>query len=180
MNGLEDPLASSLKTSGRVRAQSVEEALAQSRKHARMALSEVLRSISYLIDAAALGLGAGQNPILDSGWTSLVGAIDETARKLAGVQIHSTQEDRVAEILAALELEISRWEDRAHRDTHAQAVLLAFTGLREMIWEIRGAPGSPPREAGPLKADSRSRTRKPTQNPRSKRIAPTPSARVPG
>ena len=94
-------LPSSLNRSGRTRPRNVEEALAQSRKHARLALSEILHSVSYLIDAAALALGAGQNPLLDSGWTSLVSAIEETARKLADVQPHTEPGDRVAEILAA-------------------------------------------------------------------------------
>ena len=157
--GLEDPLASSVKTSNRPRPQSVEEALAQSRQHARLALSEVLRSVSCLIDAAALALGAGQNPILDTGWTALVSAIDEVAGKLAGVQVQETQLDGVSEILAALEVEISRWKGRASQDEHAQAVLIAFMGLHEMVWEMRHA-----REPAPLKTESigASRSRRPS------------------
>ena len=164
MCGLEDLLASSIKTSNRRRPQSVEEALVQSRQHARLALSEVLRSVSCLIDAAALALGAGQNPILDTGWTALVSAIDEVAGKLAGVRVEETQADGVSEILTALEVEIARWKGRASQDEHAQAVLIAFMGLHEMVWEMRHA-----REAAPLKTGS-------IEAPRSKRPSPIRSA----
>jgi len=158
----------------------VEEALAQSRQHARLALSEVLLSISCLIDAAALALGAGRNPLLDSGWTSLVSTIDELARKLAGVQVNEAQADRVTEILAALEQEISRWEDRAVHDEHAQAVLIAFTGLHEMVKEMRLADGSNRLKAGAIPGSSLGGSRKPVDASRAKPSPPIRSARAPG
>ena len=180
MCGLEDVLAPSVKTSNRTRPQSVEEALAQSRQHARLALSEVLRSISCLIDAAALALGAGQNPILDSGWTSLVSAIDEVARKLAGVQENEPQAEGVPEILAALEQEISRWEDRAAHDEHAQAVLIAFVGLREMVWQMRQVRGSTEVKTQTIQAPSRNRSHEPLETSRSEQPSPIRSTRVTG
>lgn len=164
-------MPSSLNRSGRARPRNVEEALAQSRKHARLALSEILQSVSYLIDAAALALGAGQNPLLDSGWTSLVSAIEETAQKLANVQTKTQPGDRVAEILAALETEISRWEGRANHDAHAQAVLIAFVGLREMILEIQGASGSGATDTQTVPTRSRNPRRPSTQSLRARRLA---------
>ena len=178
--GLEEVLAPSVKASNRTRPQSVEESLAQSRQHARLALSEVLRSISCLIDAAALALGAGQNPILDSGWTSLVSAIDEVARKLAGVQESEPQAEGVSEILAALEQEISRWEDRAAHDEHAQAVLIAFVGLREMVWQMRQVRGSTGVKTQTIQAPSRNRSHEPLETSRSERPSPIRSTRVTG
>ena len=180
MWGLEDVLASSVKTSNRTRPQSVEEALAQSRQHARLALSEVLRSISCLIDAAALALGAGQNPILDSGWTSLVNAIDEVARKLAGVQVNEPRAEGVSEILAALEQEILRWEDRATHDAHAQAVLIAFVGLREMVWEMRQVHRSKRLETEAIQTPAGNRSHKAVETSRSKPPSPIRSTRAPG
>ena len=173
VGGPEVLLTSPLNRSGRARPRNVEEALAQSRKHARLALSEVLRSVSYLIDAAALALGAGQNPLLDSGWTSLIAAIDETARKLAGVQVKATPEDRVMEIMMALETEITRWEGRANHDAHAEAVLIAFVGLREMIHEIQGGP-----EPGPPRARSRGAQHPPAQPRQAPRLVTKPSYRT--
>ena len=39
-------------------------------------------------------------------------------------------------ISEALDTEIARWEDRARDDVEARAVLRAFIGLRELLWEF--------------------------------------------
>ena len=36
----------------------------------------------------------------------------------------------------ALDLEIERWERRAREDPDARAVLRAFLGVRELLWEL--------------------------------------------
>ena len=76
----------------------------------------------------------------------------------------------VAETLAdALDAEIGRWEQRAAEDPEARAVLRAFLGLREVLWEIgirrsgdadgaqRSQPGpeksEPPKRAGRRRVD---------------------------
>ena len=57
----------------------------------------------------------------------------------------------------ALDAEIARWEARARDDAEARAVLRAFLGVRELLWELglrRGArapdaPGAAPGDPGP-------------------------------
>ncbi len=69
-------------------------------------------------------------------------------------------------IIDALDAEISRWETRAQDDPEARAVLRAFLGLRELLWEFglrrgRGGahdePGGDESEAGPGPRVKRSR-----------------------
>jgi hypothetical protein len=55
----------------------------------------------------------------------------------------------LAAIAEALDAEIARWELRAQDDADARAVLRAFLGMRELLWEFgvrRSQAGGPPRE----------------------------------
>jgi hypothetical protein len=51
-----------------------------------------------------------------------------------------------APLIAALNGEIRRWEQRSRKDADARPVLRAFLGLRELLWELGlredGAPAS--------------------------------------
>jgi hypothetical protein len=112
---------------------SVAEALERARRHARAALAEALAAARALLDAAALGVGGVRAE--DHGVLSLAAtALDRAAEGLGG---HGDDGRALATALAtALDAEIARWELRAGDDPEARAVLRAFLGLRELLWEL--------------------------------------------
>jgi hypothetical protein len=114
---------------------SAREALERARAHARNALREAVAAARALLDAGALaatGVPARSQPGLDAlargldAWSqALDGAADGPAAPLV---------DALAD---ALDAEIERWEQRAaDGDADARAVLRAFLGLREILWEM--------------------------------------------
>ena len=128
----------------------VEEALARAREHARLAAAETLIVIHALLDAAAL---AGSGKPLQAHRQ-----LAPLARMLEGLASDLTRrggdgpEPLLASIAEALDVEIARWEQRARDDLDARAVLRAFLGLREILWEfgVRPGPKRPrKRPAGP-------------------------------
>ena len=127
---------------------SVEQALARAQAHARTAAAEGLAAARALLDAAALatrGSSADTHPVLGPIASLLEGLESQLARRGA------IASSRLLEALAdALDGEIARWEERAREETEARAVLRAFLGLREVLWELgvrRGAQGGPSRRA---------------------------------
>lgn len=129
---------------------SIEEAMGRARLHSRAALSEALAAAHALLDAASLGVrgeAAGSH-----------GALGQLSRALEQASLQLSEDNGrlagpvVEAILDALEAEISRWEKRSADDSEARAVLRAFLGLREILWEfgIRrhdGAPSTPASES---------------------------------
>ena len=45
-------------------------------------------------------------------------------------------------MVEALDAEIARWEERAKTDDDARAMLRAYLGLREILWELGVRPES--------------------------------------
>jgi hypothetical protein len=113
--------------------QSVDDALQRAREHALRAASEALAAARALLDAASLAT-TGQ-PLEDSASFGVLSrGLDDLARALsAGAGAHSPPLDA---LLDALEREIQRWQERATNDRDARAVLRAFIGLREILWEM--------------------------------------------
>ena len=120
-------------------------ALARARRHAKNAVGEALEAVRALLDAASLatsGAPAASSPLFASvdGWI---------ARASRGLSADGGLSDGLAaEIAAALEHEIARWEQRAKSDDDARPVLRAFLGLREVLWELgvrapRSSAGEP-------------------------------------
>lgn len=122
-------------------AQSVEAALARAGHHARNAAAETLEALRALLDAIAILVGgapAESNPVLS-------GAA-EWLERLAGELASGPRDAALTRALSdALDAEISRWEDRARSDPDARAVLRAFLGVRELLWElgVRPTPKTP-------------------------------------
>ncbi len=131
------------------------EALARARQHARNAASEAVAAIHALLDAAALatsGLPSEAN-----------GVLAPLARLLESVSEGLAPESAVVSaplltaLADALDAEIARWEARARDDVEARAVLRAFLGVRELLWELglrrrespSGAPATAPRSPAP-------------------------------
>jgi hypothetical protein len=125
-------------------------ALARAGAHARRALAETLLAARALADAAslaALGRPAGEDATL-SAWLR---GLDELAASLAAGADPAGGE-LLRAVLDALDAEIGRWETRAREDGDARAVLRAYLGLREILWEI----GVRPPRAEPARARRRS------------------------
>ena len=110
------------------------EALAQARRHAHSALSETLAAIRALIDVASLtltGAPSQSHPLLGPVARVLDGICAELDAGTAGESLLLLRS-----IAEALDSEIARWEDRAENDVEARAVLRAFLGIRELLWEF--------------------------------------------
>jgi hypothetical protein len=113
----------------------VDEALARARRHARAAAGEGLEAVRALLEAAALA-----TPGVPSGAQRLLSLASDTLEELAlalGAEDRATQASLGRALTEALDAEIARWEARARDDTEARAVLRAFLGLREVLWEAR-------------------------------------------
>ncbi len=165
--------------------ETVEQALARAADHGRRAASEALLAARALLDALSLalhGAGADERRILGLAARSL----DELAEGLAGGPSRAGLLDAVS---AALDAEIARWEARARNDVDARAILRAYLGLREILWEFgvrRASPRkrdeAPPEAAGatrpgrpaPEKAPSSPRPRRSPPGGRSGRMKRVP------
>ena len=120
----------------------LDEALARARRHAKSAVAEALEAGRALLDAASLatsGAPADAHPIFARAdrWIRLASRGWAAEGGLSG--------DLAAALAEALEHEIARWEQRARIDDDARAVLRAFLGLRELLWELGVRP---PRDGG--------------------------------
>jgi hypothetical protein len=129
--------------------ETVGQALERARRHGRAAAGELLATVRALLDAASIAAGAGtssDNRLL----APLAQLLEELEKGLSGDPAEGTHVlDAVA---GALDVEIARWETRARDDPEARAVLRAFLGVREILWEfgIRRA-GNP--DGGPERPD---------------------------
>jgi hypothetical protein len=132
---------------------SVAKALERARAHARLALSEGVCAARALLDAAALSVG-GEPPEAFSSLGRVARTLDELSASLAGdgLQLGLPAFDA---LLTALDSEISRWESRSQSDSDARAVLRAFLGLREILWEfgMRRSDGEGTDAFGPPSGD---------------------------
>jgi hypothetical protein len=119
---------------------SAEEALRRAGDHARRAAAEALAAFRALLDAGALAAtGAASDEV--RGLASLAQRLDEAS---AALRDGSGAEGLVKALADALDAEIARWESRSATDPDARAVLRAFLGLRELLWELGvRAPGAP-------------------------------------
>jgi hypothetical protein len=117
----------------------LEEALARAREHGRLALAETLTALQALLDAAALA-GSGRPLQAHRQLAPLARLLEGLASSL-GRSDGGGPEPLLASIAEALDVEIARWENRARDDLDARAVLRAFLGLREILWELGVRPG---------------------------------------
>lgn len=124
--------------------ESAEQALARAAHHARAAGAELVAALRALLDAASLA--ASGQPGEDGRLAPLALVLDEIQGLLTPDVGAGTLAAAIAE---ALDAEIARWEERGSDDPDARAVLRAFLGLRELLWEmgVRADAG----RAGPRK-----------------------------
>lgn len=138
----------------------VDEALARARRHGRLAAAEALAAVRALLDAGALATSGEP-----SGVHRLLRPLAQLLEDLRGRledDAGGPSESLVTALAEALEVEIARWEARARDDAEARAVLRAFLGVRELLWEFGVRPATDP-EAPPAK-------REPAKRPRVQRV----------
>ncbi|HVP31469.1 MAG TPA: hypothetical protein VMW35_20165 [Myxococcota bacterium] len=145
----------------------VAQALARARAHGRAAMAEALLGLRAVLDAAALA-ATGEPSEAHPPLARLARAAEELAASLR--EEAGAPSTLVAAIAEALDAEIARWEERAADDPDARAVLRAYLGLREMLWEIgvrrprRGGAAAEAAES-PSEAET-ARPRRPRRGPR--------------
>jgi len=161
---------------------SAAEALAHAREHARAAASEAIAALRALLDAVSLG-ASGKPCEAHAGMATLAKSLDEVSASLAGeTDVRSSA--MVEAILDALDEEIRRWEVRSVGDVEARAVLRAFLGVREILWEFGLCRSDADRAESPgggsTEARHPSRERRGKQGDKSReRTGPKPPARAP-
>ncbi|MDH3686340.1 MAG: hypothetical protein OEP95_08940 [Myxococcales bacterium] len=146
---------------------SVAEALERARQHGRAAAAEATAAVRALLDAAALGATGTTGSDIPA-LQSVRGSLDDLHRWLEGGQASTTVVVALAE---ALETEIRRWETRGAEDEEARAVLRAFLGLRELLWELgvrapAGAPAAAEAPRGPAAEAPEAAAPEPAPKPR--------------
>lgn len=155
---------------------SVEEALGRARVHARRAAAEASETLRALLDAASLA--ATGEPSEAHRLLGLASKLLEgLAESLAGESSEAAAP--VLEAVAdALDVEIARWEERAAEDGDARAVLRAFLGIREVLWEFgvrparrrRAGPSDDPECAGTSPRATRDSAKRVRVGPRVQRV----------
>lgn len=130
--------------------ETVQQALARARLHGRAAAAEALAALRALLDAAALAAG-GSEAEASRVLGPAARLLDELGERLSSEA--GLPSSLLAAVAEALDVEIGRWEQRARDDADARAVLRAFLGLRELLWEFgvraRGEPGGEARGSRP-------------------------------
>lgn len=129
--------------------------------HARNAIAEASLSAIALLDAISIPItgrialdSAEAAGLAGRGLSSLSRRLGEVAR-IARSADTPLPDELLGAVLDALDSEITRWEQRSREDPDARAVLRAFLGLREILWEFgvrgRSASADPPEpDADPL------------------------------
>jgi len=147
-------------------AETAGQALARAGSHARTALAESLRAVEALLDAASLATSGEPAQT-----RRLLGPLSRSLEGFAAgleAAAHDGSRGLLAAVAEALDAEIARWELRARDDADARAVLRAFLGLRELLWEfgVRRPEGAERADA----ARARSRPRARRARPRVQRV----------
>jgi hypothetical protein len=118
---------------------SVERALERARDHARVAVSESIRSLRAFVEAVALAFGDDLEGTTASVFTSITKQLDDLETVLSG----GNSEDwrpLFQMVMDAVDAEVQRWEARSKTDPNARTVLRAYLSFRELLWEV-GARG---------------------------------------
>lgn len=141
---------------------SLRSALERTRVHSQLALSEGAAALGALLDAASISVTADADAARNSILAELARKLDQTSATLADASSYPG----VQPLLDALDAQIERWEERSEDDPDARAVLRAFLGLREVLWETGFRPQSAPNPR-PSKGDAaHRRSRRATQSGR--------------
>jgi len=121
-------------------------ALNRARAHARASLEEALAALEALLDAASLA-SAGEPASANALLAPVAQLLQDARARLDADDRGSTE--LLRSIAQAFDVEIARWEARAQDDPDARAVLRAFLGVRELLWEFGIRPGESAAEKEP-------------------------------
>jgi hypothetical protein len=115
--------------------------------------------VRALLDAGSLAV-AGEAVGAEGPLSALAQLLEDLSSRLAS----GAEADPVPLLEAiseALDEEVARWEQRATEDSEARAVLRAFLGLRELLWEFgvrhRSTAAAAPRDSEARRSANRSR-----------------------
>ena len=107
------------------------QALARAGVHARAAGAEAAAALQALLDAASLAAAGAPGSEAAAPLAATLEAVEKLLRP------HGPGgPDLLTNLHEALEAEIERWQRRGDDDAEARAVLRAFLGLREILWEM--------------------------------------------
>lgn len=112
----------------------VEEALERARRHGLAALAESASAARALVDAAALA--ATGAPGEAHAWLARAVEFLDTTAEQASAGAGRPLGPWLDAVTEALDDEIERWEEKSRHDPEARAVLRAFLGVREILWEF--------------------------------------------
>jgi len=115
--------------------ESAAEAVARARRHTQSAIAEALEAVRALLDASSLALSgeaAADNAVLGP----IARILEGLRARFDGGVATGEAAALLGSIAEALDAEIARWQARAESDPEARAVLRAFLGLRELLWEF--------------------------------------------
>ena len=115
----------------RVAPATAEEAIRRAREHGRQAIAEAAAALRCLLDAASLATTG----VPSEAQAGLRRAADWLARA-ESLARESGGARWMEDVAAALDAEIARWEASSRDDPEARAVLRAFLGVREILWEV--------------------------------------------
>ncbi len=143
----------------------ISQSIGRAHQHTQRALSEAVSAARALLDVASLSIGgtpAASYPPLKE----IAQAFDQLAASLAG-DADAAGSGPLRAVLEALEVQIATWEERSREDADARAVLRAFLGLREILWQLGLRPSPDPkarqretRESPPRSKAGRSRVQR--------------------
>jgi len=153
--------------------ESAAEAIARARRHAQSAIAESLAAVRALLDASSLAL-SGKASASHALLGPIARILEGLETELAGAASTAEASALLGSIAEALDTEVARWQARAESDPEARAVLRAFLGLRELLWEFgirreADANGGAPRSARAARKAGRA-SAKPRRRPRVQRV----------
>ncbi len=149
----------------------LDEALERARRHGLAALAESASAARALVDAAALAATGAPSDAHDR-LAAATEWLDAAAERAGAGRPLGPWLDAVSD---ALDDEIERWEEKSRVDPEARAVLRAFLGVREILWEfgLRARDGA---AASPTADDLRAPRATPVETARTR----SPRAARPG
>ncbi len=117
---------------------SIREAVERAAQHAQLAVSQGVASARALLDAASITV-SGKPADTNSALSEFARTLDQ-ASDLLSKEAPALRKAALTALLGAIDAEIVRWESRSQSDGDARAVLRAFLGLREFLWELGVRP----------------------------------------
>jgi len=133
---------------------SVEEALGRAREHALTAAMELGAAARALLDAASIS-ATGAPSEAHLGLRLVSRALEELVRALG--RSRRAPASLMEALADALDAEIARWEQRGDEDPEARAVLRAYLGVREILWELGVRRGPAQNGRGPARGRGEAR-----------------------